>query len=236
MKQTRRFLICAACVALVAAALPAVAGPPERSFQLRLGGFFPEGDGEFWSESEDVFTLQASDFDDSIFGITYQHAFNRYFQADFNADFYDETVVSEYRDFVDGSGFPIFHDSTLRTVPVTVGVRFTPFGLARHGRSKPVLFVGAGAGVNFWRYEEFGDFIDFSDPLQPIVLGDFRESGAAFVSYAAAGFEVPLSPNFALGVETRYFHSDDKFENDFAGLGKIDMSGPTASVSANWRF
>lgn len=227
-------------VLMLGLGLPALAGhrtrQPDRSFQVRMGGFFLDGDGDFWADNESVFTLDASDFDDFLFGVTYSHGFNRFFELDVNADFTDETIVTEYRDFVDGSGFPILHDSTLNTSPLTIGARFLPFGRAQRGKSKPVLFVGAGAGVNFWRYDEFGDFIDFDDPANPIILGDFTERGEAFVTYGVAGLELPLAPAFNLGFEARYFSSDDELKGDFAGLGKLDMSGWAGSISANWRF
>ena len=239
MKHKRFFFM--VCLALLPAlGLPALAGhrtrQPDRSFQVRLGGFFLDGDGDFWANSESVFTLDESDFDGASFGMTYSHGFNRFLELDLNADFTDETSVSDYRDFVDGSGFPIFHDSTLKTSPLTVGVRFLPLGRGQAGRTKPVLFLGAGAGVNFWQYEEFGDFIDFADPANPIILGDFRERGAAYVTYGVCGLEIPLAPAFNLGVEARYFSSDDELNDDFSGLGTLDMSGWKASVSANWRF
>jgi len=236
MKRKRfSFVVCLAV--LLTLGLPLLAGQltrePDRSFQLRLGGFFLDGDGDFWADNESVFTLDTSDFNDIVFGLTYSHSFNRYFELDVNADFTDETVVSEYQNFVDASGFPILHDSTLKTSPVTVGVRFLPFG--RAGR-KPVLFLGAGGGVNFWSYGEIGEFIDFSDPANPIVFGEFKERDEAFVAYGVGGLELPLAPGFNIGFEARYFSSDDKLNGDFAGLGTLDMSGWTASVSANWRF
>ena len=232
------FVVCLAV--LLTLGLPALAGHRtrqlDRSFQVRLGGFFLDGDNDFWADNESVFTLDASDFDDVLFGLTYSHGFNRFLELDVNADFTDETVLSEYRNFVDGSGFPILHDSTLQTTPLTVGVRFLPLGRAKRGKSKPVFFLGAGGGVNFWRYEEFGDFIDFDDPANPIILGDFSEHGEAFVAYGVFGLELPLAPAFNLGFEARYFSSDDDLKGDFAGLGTLDMSGWAASVSANWRF
>ena len=238
--QRKRFFPVACAALLLTVGMPALAGhrtrQPDRSFQVRLGGFFPDGDSDFWAENESVFTLDASDFDDAVFGLTYSHSFNRFFELDVNADFTDETVVSEYRSFVDISGFPILHDSTLKTSPVTVGIRFLPFGRAKRGGSKPVFFLGAGGGINFWSYEEIGDFIDFSDPANPIIFGEFRERGTAFVKYGVCGIELPLAPGFNLGFEARYFSSDDEFKDDFAGLGTLDMSGLAASVSANWRF
>ena len=237
MKRTRSSLV--VCLALLIFGLPALAGhrsrQADRSVQFRLGGLFVDGESDFWDDNQSVFTLEASDFDGTMFGMTYSHAFNRFFDLDFNADFYGESVVSEYRDFVDGSGFPILHDSKLQMTPMTVGVRLLPFGRS-NGESKPVFFLGAGVGVNFWTYEEVGDFIDFSDPLNEIIFGEFVERGEAFVKYGAAGLELPLAEGFNLGFEARYFRSDDEFKDDFGGLGELDMSGVAASVSVNWRF
>jgi hypothetical protein len=235
MKRLRSALA-TCCVLLTTFGVPAIAGSPDRSFEARFGGFFLEGDGDFWADNESVFTLDASDFDDATIGLTYSVSFNRFFDMDINADLFDETIVSEYRDFTDDSGFPIFHDSTLSIVPVTLGLRFLPFGHGRHGERRPTLFLGAGAGVNFWRYEEFGDFIDFNDPANPLVFGDFSESGQAFVSYVAAGLQLPVSHNFSLGFEARRFMSDDELKGDFAGLGTLDMNGTSASISGHWRF
>ena len=228
------------CVIFLTLGLPVIAGPPrgsnDQSVQARLGGFFVNGDSNFWDDAEFDFTLEASDFDDVAFGLTYSHAFNRFLELDLNTDFFDSTVVSEYRDYVDGSGFQIFHDSTLEMLPVTVGLRVLPFGRAKAGGKKPVVFLGAGGGVNFWRYEEVGDFINFDLPSQPIVFGVFEERGAAFVGYAAAGLELPVSHGFNVGFEARYFDSDDELGGDFAGFGTLDLSGFSASVSGNWRF
>jgi hypothetical protein len=232
------FVVCAAL--LMVFGLPALAQPRppqlDRSVQFRFGGFFLAGDGDFWADNESVFTIEASDFDGLLFGATYSHGFNRYLELDLNADYTGGSTVSEYRNFVSGSGFPILHESRLQMWPLTAGVRLVPFGRAKPGARKPVLFVGAGAGVNFWSYEEFGDFIDFSDPTNPIILGDFREDGEAFVAYGLFGIEFPLAPAFNVGIEARYFSSDDKLSGDFAGLGTLDMSGWSASVSGNWRF
>jgi len=238
MKHTRWTTV--VCALLLTFSLPALAGgrrqADDQSLQVRLGAFFVEGESDFWDDNASVFTLEPSDFDDMMLGLTYSHSFNRFFELDLNTDFFDRTVVSEYNDFVDGLGFPILHDSSLELVPVTVGVRFLPFGRAQAGKRKPVLFIGAGGGVNFWHYEEIGDFIDFADPNSPIVFGVFSERGEAFVGYATAGLELPVSRGFNVGFEARWFDSDDDLSGDFAGLGEIDLSGFSASVSANWRF
>ena len=46
----------------------AQSGGGSRGMQFRIGGFFLEGGGEFWDETENVFTLASSDFDEIMVG------------------------------------------------------------------------------------------------------------------------------------------------------------------------
>ncbi|MDH3626772.1 MAG: porin family protein [Acidobacteriota bacterium] len=220
---------------------PISAGRPDRGFQVRVGAFMPDGGGDFWDDNEDVFTLNAGDFDDFNLGVTYLYGWSNHLEFGVNLDFFDATVLSEYQAFTDGAGFPIFHDTRLATVPLTADVRFIPGGrFSNRGRgqfeTRPMLFVGAGAGINFWEYEEFGDFIDFDDPAQPIVFGVFADRGTAFETHVLAGFEFPISPRVNILGEGRYTWSDDTLNDDFAGLGKIELGGASASVGVSVRF
>jgi hypothetical protein len=126
-------------------------------------------------------------------------------------------------------------------VPVTVDFRMLPFG--RHkvrgqGRRvlKPAFYVGAGAGVLLWDYEEIGDFLDFTfDP--PVIFFDrFEDDGAALELHALAGVEIPMSPRFNLIVEGRYSWADDDLDAGFAGLGEIKFDGASAFLGGSFRF
>jgi hypothetical protein len=246
MKRTAYRL--AIVVLVLAAAAPAYAQPrgsepSDNSFQFRLGGFFPSGNSEFWDNNERDFTMSSSDFNDGVLGFSYVTSLSNRFELGFNLDFYDSTVRSSYRDFVDQDGFPIFHDTRLRMTPLTVDFRFLPSGRygyrGRHGEHrvhKPVPYLGAGAGFNFWRYEETGDFLDFSlDP--PEVFSDrFKDSGAAFETHVLAGIELPMGPTWGLIFEGRHSWSEVTPSSDFAGLGKLDLGGTSAYVGAAFHF
>jgi len=245
MKRTA--LIAGSIVLLLSASLtlsfagPQRGGRPDGSFQFRIGGFLPEGGGTLWVDNEDVFTLSVSDFDDVTVGFSYVTSFSNNFEVGLNVDLYEATVLSSYFDYFDEFDFPIFHDTTLEMVPLTVDFRFLPAGRyrMRHGGRqvlKPVPYLGAGAGVNLWSYEEIGDFIDFSLPELPIFPGRFRDSGAAFETHLLAGVELPLSPNFNLVLEGRYSWSEATLGDDFAGFGDIDMGGLWISVGGSFRF
>ncbi len=219
-------------------------GPPvptTEALQFRLGGFLPEGGGELWEENEDVFTLDVSDFDGFVLGFGYVHSVHNHLEVGINVDFYDESVHSEYRDFVDEFGFPIFHETRLELIPVTADVRFLPFGRHRIGAAgrqmlKPAFYVGGGVGATFWQYEEFGDFLDFSEDPVVVVFGEFLDSGTAFEVHGLAGIELPLGRMTNLLFEGRVSSATDELSEDFAGLGDIELGGTSIYAGVSFRF
>jgi hypothetical protein len=243
MKRSRWLVTIAAALAL--ASLPALAQPPRggNAVQFRVGGFFPQGGGEFWSDTEDTFTLDISDFDDAAWGFTVVVPVSNQLEVGLSADFYDSTVLSGYRDWVDEFGFPILHDTRLDVTPVMVDLRFVPGGRRQvrgaHGQRwvrGPVLYFGGGIGVNFWEYEEVGDFLDFGFDPPEVFPARFQDSGTAFATHALAGVELPMGPGFGLLVEGRYLWSDDELSGDFGGLGKLKMDGPSVFFGASFHF
>jgi hypothetical protein len=235
----------AAALALPLCAAPARAQsagwPANDAFQLRFGYFFPEGGGDLWDGNEEVFTIDASDFEDFTFGIGWVHSFGNQFEVGVNLDFYDETQRSHYRDYVDEDGFLIFHDTELSHSPLSVDFRFLPGGRYRTrsgGRLvlKPVFYVGGGIGAVFWDYDEYGDFIDFGgDPLV-IFPGAFGDSGTAFEYHGLAGVELPLGRSTHLLFEGRYTKADDELGGDFAGFGTIELGGASIHGGFSFRF
>jgi len=238
----------AAIVAVLALAVSASAhgGPPRprsNAFQVRFGWFFLEGDGELWETNEEVFTLKASDFDSFVFGLSFVHSFDNKVELGGNIDFYSRTVRSSYRDWVDGRGYPIYHDTYLAMTPMTVDVRFLPTGRHRiraGGRRvlKPVFYVGGGIGFVLWNYEEYGDFLDFSeDPDNPYIFpASFRDDGAAFEYHGLMGVELPMGPASSILFEGRYSKADEKLGDDFEGLGNIELGGPSIYAGFSFRF
>lgn len=216
-------------------------GPNLQALQLRFGGFFPEGGGEFWEENEDVFTLDVSDFDGFVLGFGYVHLVHNHLEVGVNVDFYDESVHSEYRDFIDEFGFPIFHETHLELIPITADVRFLPFGRYRirgGGRQvlKPAFYVGGGLGLTLWEYEEVGDFLDFGDDPVAIFFGQFQDSGTAFEVHGLAGVEFPLGRRTNLLFEGRVSAAADELSGDFAGLGDIELGGTSLYAGFSFRF
>jgi len=220
-----------------------VAHWPSQALEFRGGGHFPEGDSDFWSETEEVFTTDSADFEDFVFGLTLLTAVNNYVEVGFGVDWYGERVGSAYRGYEDSAGFPIVHDTTLEIMPMMVDLRILPGGrhLARrspgsHPRGKPVAYLGGGIGASYWSYEEVGDFIDFSLDPPEIFYDRFQDDGFAFAVQALAGIEVPLGPTWNALFEGRYTWSSAELSGDFAGLGTLDLSGMALYAGVAVRF
>ena len=234
----------AAMLASMLAAAPATAAGPatDGAFTFRLGGFFPSGDSEFWEVNEAAFTLDHSDFDGVIGGVGYTASVNNHFEVGVNIDFYAAESRSADRFFEDEDGFPILHDTRLGTIPMTVDFKLLPAGrFARRGADgsryvrRPAFYLGAGAGLVYWKYEEEGDFVasDLS-----IVYDRLTDTGLEFEYHAFAGCEFPVSPNWNITVEVRQSWAEATPGGSFAifDAGELDLGGTSVFVGGALRF
>jgi hypothetical protein len=229
-------LLPAFVLATTLSAQPRPPADPTSAFQLRFGGFFPAGDGDFWKENEDVFTLDSGAFNDFILGLTFVAPVSNQVGVGFNLDFYDAESSSSYRDWTDGLGFPISHDTRLGIVPMIVDMRFYPGGRSGARGPRPAFYLGGGVGANYWVYEEEGDFLDFTWDPPEIFYDDFRDDGFAFAAQALAGVELPLGPRWNALFEARYTWSEAELGGDFTGLGTLDLSGLAVYAGFGVRF
>jgi hypothetical protein len=206
---------------------------PTHAFQVRLGYFASQGGGTLWEDLDQRFDVGAGDFNGGAWGLSFVGGLSQYLEVGVNVDWYRQTVTSADPLFIDTDGFAIVHDTTFRQVPVGVDLRLVPTG-RRPGR--PVFYLGLGGGVNFWEYEEIGDFVDEGDPLLPIYFGAFRDNGQSLEGRLLAGLEFPISPAFNVTFEGRYTFGETELEGDLAGLGTIDRGGLWIFAGASFRF
>jgi hypothetical protein len=237
----------AAPLAAARAGGPAV---PDTAFQVRLGLFVPSGGGQLWNDNEDIFTLDASDFEGATLGLSFVRAIDDQVDFGINVDFYEETALSQYRYPVPGLpgfvpvdpfGLPILHDTQLSIVPLTCDVRFLPGGRYRdrvRGRPLPraAFYFGGGVGIAFWEYDEVGDFLDFSLDPPLIFPGRFTDDGAALEAHVLAGVELPIGRASSFVVEGRHSWADDDLGGDFQGLGNLELGGTALYGGMSFRF
>jgi hypothetical protein len=242
MNRTAGIVALSAALALSAVAPARAAGPGDGAFNFRMGGFFPTGDGAFWEANEEAFTLDHSDFNSLIGGVGYTASLNNFVEFGLGIDFYYASVRAADRNFVDQDGFAILHDSRLSIVPMTVDLKFLPAGRYKRrgpdGRNfvrRPAFYVGGGIGLDYWQYEEEGDFVasDLS-----IVYDRLKESDIAFEKHLMAGIEFPVSPQWYITVEARQSWAEDTPGGAFSSVnpGELDLGGTSVFVGGSYRF
>lgn len=243
----RRALEAVAIATLVLCAAGAArAGGPggDSGFNFRLGGFFPTGHDDFWKANEAAFTLDHSDFDGLIGGVGYSSAINNYLEFGVGLDFYYESVRSADRAFVDQFGNPILHDTRLSLLPFTADLRVLPAGRFKSRGSKgqykvrrPVPYIGGGIGLEYWEYEEEGDFVALN-PTPTVVYDRLKTTGLAFEKHVMVGIELPVAPEWNLTFEARQSWADDTPGDGFAVVnpGKLDLGGTMIFVGGSLRF
>ena len=211
---------------LAVSAAPSHAG----GLDLRAGAFFPRADSNLFADDSELYTVEKNDWRGFSGGAEYSFNLGPQVELGFSVDGYGRTIDTEYRDFTRSGDRPINQTLKLTTAPVGVTLRFVPGG---SHRATP--YVGVGADLVYYEYEEFGDFIDFDDPDLAIIADDFIDSGTAGGFHAVAGLRIPINHDFSITAEGRYLWAKKNMGEDFRG-NKIDLGGPSAFVGVHISF
>jgi hypothetical protein len=228
--------------------LVAGAGRAEASgFDVRIGGFFPRArdcgsasPGAEYTLFQDVCNLYfvgKSDFDGVYGGVEYNHVLSKNLEVGVHYDYYSRTTDTSYRNYTRPDGSEIRQSLRLRVAPLGVTLRLLPTGK----RHQIVPYVGGGVDALFYKYEEYGDFIDFFDPALTVKPDHFVSESTAFGVHALGGLRVYLNRDFAVVGEGRYQWGKDDMGEDFSpnepGLvNRIDLGGWTFTVGLHVRF
>jgi opacity protein-like surface antigen len=189
-------------------------------FRIWVGGFQPDAHGDYWDNKFTDFTGSRSDLRDVIGGGDFIYHFDRYNAVMFSASYYTTTTNQAYRNFLDQDNRQIRHNTDFE-----IGSGSVAYVLFPAGTHTPVIpYLGAGVGFYAWRLREAGDFIDFTNDNQ-IFSTINRDTGTAFGYFFVAGLELPVTRHLALLVDGRYTKSHDTLGRDFAGFGRLDLSG-----------
>lgn len=149
---------------------------------------------------------------------------------------------SEYRNWIDNNDLPITQTTSLERAPLTMSVRYfaRPRGRAAGnfawvpGGLAP--FVGAGVGVMWSRFHQYGDFIDTAAASVPVFRDDFASKSWTFTAHAFAGFEMNVGTRTFVTTEARYTWAKAALGSDFEGYGRMDLSGLAMTVGFGMRM
>jgi opacity protein-like surface antigen len=228
-----------ALAVLALAALALVPLPADASeLDLRIGAFFPRAESSLFDDNRELYgfgeddPIGKSDWIGAYGGAEWRFRVAPTLWVGLHLDGYGRTVDTEYLNYERPSGRPIEQSLKLSIVPLGASLRWVP----RDGRRDVSPYLGAGIDAVFYKYEEFGDFIDFFDDGLPVVEDHFVDDGAALGFHALAGLRIPLSDDISVVTEARYLWARTDMGDDFGPDLEIDLSGVSATIGVSIRF
>ena len=208
-----------------------------QSIGFTAGGFFPKAedsrvDGDVLVADLNDLLFEIKDFHGGSFSGEWLFSLGKYVESGVGVGFYQRTVPSVYRGFVNTNGSEIAQDLKLRIVPISATVRFLPIG--KGASVEP--YVGGGIGIFNWHYSEVGEFVDSSDGS--IFRAQYKADGTSVGPVLLAGIRVPFGDVWDVGGEVQYQHAHgDTNPSETALLGdKIDLGGIHALFTMHVRF
>lgn len=238
-------LVAATAVAVTRPSLAQSAGDgflfhaPVFSFGVR-GGFDRASAGsDVFSFVTRQLTLSRRDFSSATFGTDLAIPVSRSNDIVFDAGLTSVSRRSEFRDWVDQNNLPIEQTTSLRRVPLTLGIRHY---LSPRGRSigrfawipaARTTYIGLGAGLMNYRFRQFGDFVDFQ--TLNILPDEFTSNAWTPVLHALAGAEFSLGRFIMLTGEARYTWARGPMSRDYVRFNRIDLSGVSVTTGLSFR-
>jgi opacity protein-like surface antigen len=204
-------------------------GRPRASIGVNGQWIFASAGSDLYEFVTDQLTLEKSSFNTPAFGANFGVNVLPRLDLTFGLEYSKSSTPSEYRDFVDNDLLPIQQTTALRHLNLAGSAKFAvlPPGRAVSRLawipSAVVPYVGAGAGVSNYKFEQFGDFVDFNDSR---VFSDaFQSSGWAPTVHVFGGTDIQMYKRMFLSLEGRYMWGSAELDRDFIDFEPIDLGG-----------
>jgi hypothetical protein len=204
-------------------------GAPHGEVSIRGGFNHATAGSDIFTFTENQLTVAKRDFSAVAFATDVDVALTPRTSMRFGFAISQSNTPSEFRDFVDNNRLPIQQTTEFRRVPLTASLKAY---LSPPGRSvghfawipsRYAPYVGGGAGAMWYRFQQYGDFIDFT--TYKVFPDSFLSDGWTPTLHAFAGTDVSLNPRFAVTFEGRYEWAHKELSADFARFQPIDLSG-----------
>jgi hypothetical protein len=188
----------------------------------------------------DTFTLSKSSFGAFAIGGDLAVRVAPRLELLFGAGWAGSKAGSEYRKWMDNTGQPIRQTTSLERVPLSASVKLylvEPGEAIGHFAWVPARyapFVGAGGGLMWYRFQQYGDFVNPADSsISNDVFSSDRWTGEL---HAFAGMDVALGPRYILTGRAQYTWARSTLSPDFIGPNRVDLSGLSVTVGFGVRF
>ena len=213
---------------------------PVATWTVRGGFDHAFASGDIFNFVTKQLTLDRSNFSSATFGTNVALRVSPANDIVFDVGFSNVSRRSEFRDWVDQNNQPIEQTTSLRRVPVTLGVRHY---LSSRGRSigrfawipaARDTYVGLGAGLMQYRFHQVGDFVDFQ--TLNVFPDEFESKAWTPVLHALAGLDLGLGRFLLLNGEARYTWARGPMSRDYVGFKRIDLSGLAVTAGLSLRL
>jgi len=229
-----RRVVMGGAVAVALTAAPVMA--QDSVVGVNIGGYLLRAEdararGDALASNLSFLAYDLSDFNGLTFGGDYFISVGAFVEAGVGLNFFQRTVPSVYRGFVNADGSEVEQDLKLRVIPFTVTARFFP--LTRDVGFQP--YVGGGVSFNRWRYSETGEFVDFSD--FSVFRDNFVDQGTKSGPVFLGGVRFPLGASALIGGEYRFTRAVADLDPSLGFAGEtVDIGGSSLLVTLQFRF
>ena len=204
-------------------------GRPRAAIGMRGNWHMASAGSDIFDFVTDQLTLEKSSFNTGSFAVEFAANLTPRVDLVAGMDLNRTRQPSQYRDFIDNRGQEIEQTTTLNQLNFTGSLKFA---LLPKGRNisrlawiprTVVPYVGAGGGIGSYRFEQFGDFVDFQD--NRIFSDVFQSKGWAPIAHVFGGTDVQVFSRMLVSFEGRYSWSRAALDQDFVDFDPIDLGG-----------
>jgi hypothetical protein len=217
-------------------------GRPDGSVAVRGSWVFARAGSDIFDFVQRELTVEDKDFNTAGFATDFGIALTPRADAVIGVDVSRASVPSEYRGLQGNDFLPIEQTTSLSEANISGSIRFalTPRGreissLAWVPR-RAVPYVGAGAGMLWYRFKQTGDFVDALDPTLPIFTDIFVADGWTPSAHVFGGIDVQIYRRWFLTLDGRYLWAAGELGRDFEGFDPIDLAGFRFGAGINVLF
>lgn len=213
---------------------------PGGSFRIWTGYDRARANSPIFQFVTDTFTLSKSSFGAFAIGGDVALRVAPRMEVLLSAGWAGSKAGSEYRNWTDNSGQPIQQTTSLERVPLTASLKWylvTPGEAIGHFAWVPARlapFVGVGGGLLWYRFQQYGDFINYAD--SSITNDSFSSDRWTGELHAFAGMDLALGPRYILTGRAQYTWARSELGSDFVGPNSVDLSGLAVTVGVGVRF
>jgi hypothetical protein len=199
-----------------------------QSLNFKAGLFLPTMNSDLWEDNLNNLAFRKQDMLAGYYGAEYEQFLGHYLSLSVEGGYYKKEFFSLYKDYTYQNDDPIYQNMSLEITSLEVGFKLYPLG----HNEKFYPYIGAGGGMYYWKYEQWGDFVDFEE--NTIMQDQYLETSTYSPGVnVKAGFVLRPSRGLGISLEGRYQYVKGDLSQFFQGFEKFDLSGFSATVGMN---